>query len=79
MSEAARAFGFSQPLFYQAQAAFQEAALVGLRPHKRGLRGGHKLTAEVMDFVSQVREQDPSLSFDGRQYTGTTYRRPSKV
>ena len=51
--EAARAFGSSRPSFYQSQAAFEEAGLVGLLPHKRGPRGGHKLTAEVMDFVSR--------------------------
>jgi transposase-like protein len=64
VSESARAFGFSRPSFYQAQAAFEEAGLVGLLPHKRGPRGGHKLTAEVMDFVSGIRGQDPSLSWE---------------
>jgi transposase-like protein len=64
VSETARSFGFSRPSFYQAQAAFQEAGLVGLLPHKRGPRGGHKLTAEVMDFVIRTREQDASLSWE---------------
>lgn len=64
VSEAARAFGFSRPSFYQAQAAFEEAGLVGLLPHKRGPRGGHKLTGEVMDFVIRTREQDASLSWE---------------
>lgn len=64
VSEAARAFGFSRPSFYQAHAAFEEAGLVGLLPRKRGPRGGHKLTAEVMDFVIRIREQDPSLSWE---------------
>jgi transposase len=64
VSEAARAFGFSRPSFYQAQAAFEEAGLVGLLLRKRGPRVGHKLTAEVMDFVSGIREQDPALSWE---------------
>ena len=38
VSEAARAFGFSRPSFYQAQAA-----------HKRGPRGGHKLNAVIVN------------------------------
>jgi transposase len=63
VSQAARAFGFSRPSFYQAQAAFEEAGLVGLLPRKRGPRGGHKLTSEVMDFVSRIRERDASLSW----------------
>jgi len=64
VSEAARTFGFSRPSFYQAQAAFDEAGLVGLLPHKRGPRGGHKLTTEVMDFVIRIREQDGSLAWE---------------
>jgi DNA-directed RNA polymerase specialized sigma24 family protein len=34
VSEAARAFGFSRPSFYQAQAAFEGASLVGLLPNE---------------------------------------------
>jgi transposase len=58
----ARAFGLSRPSFYQAQAAFQQSGLAGLLPQKRGPRGGHKLTAEVMEFVAEVRAADPSVS-----------------
>ena len=43
---------------------FRRAGLVGLLPHKRGPRGGHKLTAEVMDFVIRTREQDACLSWE---------------
>ncbi|MGF6813139.1 transcriptional regulator of acetoin/glycerol metabolism [Paraburkholderia sp. Clong3] len=49
ISEAARAFGFSRPSFYQAQAAFEDAGLGGLIPHKTGPRSGHKLTPAVME------------------------------
>ena len=62
ISEAARAFGFSRPSFYQAQAAFQQDGVFGLLPHKRGPQGGHKLTTEVMEFVAQQRSADPSLT-----------------
>ena len=31
-------------------------------PKKRGPRGGHKLTEEVMDFVAMRQEEDPSLA-----------------
>ena len=62
ISEAAQAFGFSRPSFYQAQTAFQEDGLSGLLPHKRGPQGGHKLTSEVMDFVLQQRSEDPALT-----------------
>ena len=62
VSEAARAFGFSRPSFYQAQSAFQQDGVFGLFPHKRGPQGGHKLTSEVMDFILQQRSEDPSLT-----------------
>jgi len=62
VSRAAKAFGFSRPSFYQAQAAFREAGLAGLLPQKRGPRSGHKLTPELMDFVAQLRAADPDMS-----------------
>ena len=62
ISEAAKAFGFSRPSFYQAQAAFQEDGVFGLLPQKRGPQGGHKLTTEVMGFVAEQRSADSSLT-----------------
>jgi hypothetical protein len=62
VSESADACGLSRPSFYQAQAALQEHGLFGLLPHKRGPQSGHKLTAEVMEFVAQLRTTDPSLT-----------------
>ena len=61
VSRSAAAFGFSRPSFYQAQAAFQQGGLPALMPHKRGPREAHKLTAEVLAFVRQARQQDSSL------------------
>jgi hypothetical protein len=61
VSRSAAAFGFSRPSFYQAQAAFQRGGLPALMPHKRGPREAHKLTAEVLAFVRQARQQDSSL------------------
>ena len=62
ISQAAKTFGFSRPSFYQAQAAFQEAGLAGLLPQKRGPRSGHKLTPELMQFVTQLRLSEPTIS-----------------
>jgi len=62
ISEAARAFGFSRPSFYQAQSAFQQDGVVGLLPHKRGPQAGHKLTGEVMELVAQQQSEDASLT-----------------
>lgn len=61
VSRSAAAFGFSRPSFYQAQAAFQQGGLPALMPHKRGPKEAHKLTAEVLTFVRQARQEDSSL------------------
>jgi len=61
VSRSASAFGFSRPSFYQAQAAFQQGGLPALTPQKRGPKQAHKLTAEVLAFLRQVRQLDPSL------------------
>jgi transposase len=63
IQQAAKSFGLSRPSFYQVQTAFQESGLAGLLPHRRGPREGHKLTDEVMKFVVQLKDGDPSLSF----------------
>src|SRR5436190_19227907 len=54
------AFHFSRPSFYQAQRAFQQRGLAGLLPQKRGPRSGHKLTAEIVAFLQQLRDEEPS-------------------
>jgi transposase len=62
ITHAARQFGFSRPAYYQAQAAFAAAGLGGLVPRKRGPRGAHKLTAEVLAYVVGLRAAEPGLS-----------------
>jgi transposase len=61
VSQSAAHFGFSRPSFYQAQAAFQQGGLPALMPQKRGPKTAHKLTAEVLAFVRQARQENPSL------------------
>ncbi len=62
VSEAAEAFGFSRPSFYQAQELLRVQGLAGLLPKKRGPRSAHKLSAEVVEYVEQVRAQEPSVT-----------------
>lgn len=62
ISEAAEAFGFSRPSFYQAQESLSVHGLAGLLPKKRGPRSAHKLSTEVVEYVEQVRAQEPSAS-----------------
>ena len=61
VNRSAAAFGFSRPSFYQAQASFQQGGLPALMPQKRGPKQAHKLTAEVLAFIREGRQQDPSL------------------
>src|SRR6516164_9072433 len=60
--DAAAAFGVSRPTFYQAQESFQRSGLAGLMPDRRGPKDGHKLSAEVLDYVAGLREADPKLT-----------------
>lgn len=62
VSSAAANFGFSRPSFYQAKAAVTREGLAGLVPKKRGPRGGHKLTEEVIVFIEETRTASPELS-----------------
>lgn len=57
VSCAAETFGLSRPTFYEARKAFEKEGLVGLLPRKRGPRGAHKLSEEVMEFVESFIEE----------------------
>lgn len=59
ISEAAARFGFSRPSFYKANAAFEAGGLAALIARKRGPKGAHKLTGEVMAWVSEFMAQQP--------------------
>jgi hypothetical protein len=61
ISEAAKAFGFSRPSFYQAQTAFEQGGLAALIPQKTGPRSGHKLTPAVMEFLNRARVAEPTV------------------
>ena len=61
ITQSAAAFGMSRPTFYQAQAALERGGMAALLPKKPGPRRAHKLDAEVMDFLKQLRSEDPSL------------------
>ena len=60
--DVAAKFGVSRPTVYQAQAAFQQAGLSGLLPKHRGPKEGHKLSAEVIEYVQTLRAGEPGLT-----------------
>jgi transposase len=61
VTAAAAAFGYSRPSYYQAATALQGSGLEGLVPARPGPRGGHKLTAEVLDWVEERLAGEPGL------------------
>jgi transposase len=61
VTEAAAAFGFSRPAYYQAAAALGSSGLEGLVPARPGPRGGHKLTEEVLAWSEEQLAADPAL------------------
>ena len=60
--DVAAKFGVSRPTVYQAQAAFQQDGLIGLLPKHRGPKEGHKLSAEVIEYVRTLRAAEPGLT-----------------
>jgi len=59
--KASETFGFSRITFYKTCKAFKENGLAGFLPQKKGPRRAHKLSGEVMEFVSQLVEQKPDI------------------
>lgn len=62
VTDAAATYGYSRPTFYKAKEDFEEGGVSRLIPQKRGPRGGHKLTEEVIDALEARLEEDGSLS-----------------
>jgi len=59
VTDAAQAFGFARPVFYQAQALYHSGGLPGLIPQRPGPRHAHKLSDPIVDFLLQHRLRDP--------------------
>jgi transposase len=64
IQQASKTFGFSRITFYKTEKAFKKSGLVGILPQKKGPRRAHKLSGEVMEFVSQLIEQKPDIKSD---------------
>ena len=62
ISETSSNFGVSRPTFYKAMKALQKAGLPGLLPGQRGPKGGHKISAEVVGFVADLKAASPQLT-----------------
>jgi transposase len=62
ISEVAADFGVSRPTFYKAQDALETGGLAGLLPGQRGPKGGHKISAEAIAFVAELKAASPELT-----------------
>src|SRR6266516_6859779 len=62
ISEAAASFGVTRPTFYKAQNTLQTVGLAGLLPSRRGPKGGHKISAEVIACVTDLKAASPELT-----------------
>ena len=62
ISDVASSFGVSRPTFYKAQGTLAASGLAGLVPRPRGPKAGHKISAEVVAFVSNLRAEQPELT-----------------
>jgi transposase len=61
VSVSAANFGFSRPSWYAAASALDEGGLPGLLRTRPGPRRAHKLSGEIVAFLSAELEADPSL------------------
>lgn len=61
LKEAAARFGTSVPTCVRANRAFRENGLQGLVPQRRGPRGAHKITPEILAFVQRYRAEQAPL------------------
>ena len=57
LAQAAERFGVSLPTCFRTVKAFGEGGLAGLIPRRRGPRGPHKITPEILRFVRLYRER----------------------
>jgi transposase len=62
ISDVAVSFGVSRPTFYKAQDTLATTGLAGLLPQPRGPKGGHKISAEVVAFVVDLKAASPGLT-----------------
>jgi transposase len=63
VTQTTSSFGFSRPVFYAAQAALARGGLPALVPQRPGPRRRHKLHPEILQFLQQVRIDEPSARF----------------
>ncbi len=59
--QASDTFGFSRPVFYQAQSQFKQEGVIGLAKKRPGPKSAHKLTDEILTFIEEQIEEGKPL------------------
>ena len=62
VTDLASSFGVSRPTFYKVQSTLATSGLAGLVPHPRGPKGAHKVSAEVVAFITNLKAEQPELT-----------------
>ncbi len=60
VTQVAAAFGFSRQAFYVADNAFRKGGIASLLPRQRGPKRAHKCTDELLDFVLEWKQHNPT-------------------
>ncbi len=61
ISTASKMFGVSRISFYKTKKAFEKKGVYGLLPEKKGPKGPHKLTDDIIYFIEGEKEAEPDL------------------
>jgi transposase len=64
VSDASRQFGFSRTAYYKIEKRFSEAGVEGLCLQKTGPKSPAKVTPDIIEFVSDIREKQPDITND---------------
>ena len=63
-TEASQRFGISRVTFYKISGMYDRKGLRGLIPGKSGPKNPHKCTEEIIEFVKQLRSQEPDMTWE---------------
>ena len=63
VKETSEQFGVSRVTFYQIAESYDNLGFIGLIPQKPGPKSYTKCTQEVLEFVKQLRSQQPDLTW----------------
>jgi transposase len=69
IAEAAKNFGVSRLSYYRILAVFNECGLQGLVPQKRGPKEAHKLNVEVLKYINEQMQENPSIKISELKMT----------